>query len=235
MSSPASAWQTCVSSPTVTHSSVMFPCLPLSGHPSSRVMPGIRPPWTLPPWRLCLSTAGRRPICVVWDTVKTCNLCQLNKVIKHHHSPVIEMPVPMEPFSHIHVDLVGPFHPSHGFTHLFPIIDRSTHWPEAIPVSNTAAEMCADVLLNWVARFSMPRHLTSDRGAQFTSALLDRIASMLGILPPGTSSSPRLSLASIRRSVKTLAVQPQIWSSSTYLCYPGSCSVLRHLPPLSSP
>lgn len=98
---------------------------------------------------------GMRQDIAVW--VKTCNLCQLNKVVKHHHSPTLEIPVPGEPFSHSHVDFVGPLSPFHGFNHLFTIINRSTRWPEAIPMNMTTAESCADaLLLHWISCFWHP-------------------------------------------------------------------------------
>jgi hypothetical protein len=33
------------------------------------------------------------------------------------------------------VDLVGPLPASKGFTHLFTIMDRTSRWPEAIPLT----------------------------------------------------------------------------------------------------
>lgn len=42
--------------------------------------------------------------------------------------------------------------------------------------------------LNWVSRFGVPRHLTSDRGPQFTSALWSSLASSLGVTLHHTSA-----------------------------------------------
>lgn len=48
-------------------------------------------------------------------------------------------------------------------------------------MSSATAEACTDtLLLNRVAWFGVPCHLTSDRGAQFTSALWDCTATTLG-------------------------------------------------------
>ena len=82
------------------------------------------------------------------------------------------MPVPAARFSHVHVDLVGPIAPSReGCTYLLTVIDRSTRWPEAVPLRNITAEVVLDVFVGtWVARFGVPTIITSDRGAQFTSA-----------------------------------------------------------------
>ena len=54
-------------------------------------------------------------------------------------------------FSHIHVDLVGPLPASKGFTYLFTIMDRTSRWPEAIPLRPRTASPAA-------VRWSQRRH-----------------------------------------------------------------------------
>jgi hypothetical protein len=63
---------------------------------------------------------------------------------------------------------------------LFTIIDRSSRMLEAVPLANIKTETCRDTLISqWVARFSMPAHLTSEQGAQFTSALWARLCDVI--------------------------------------------------------
>ena len=82
----------------------------------------------------------------------------------------------------MHIDLVGPLPPSGGHTHILTIMDRSTRWPEAVPVSDTSARAVAEAFLQtWVACFGVPSTLTSDRGPQFTSALWAELCRLLGI------------------------------------------------------
>ncbi|OBQ32716.1 MAG: hypothetical protein AN484_27720, partial [Aphanizomenon flos-aquae WA102] len=66
--------------------------------------------------------------------------------------------------------------------YIFTIIDRTSKWMEAIPMATTAAADCAKVLLAaWVSRFGVPAVITSDRGAQFTSALWAAVCFTLDI------------------------------------------------------
>jgi len=64
--------------------------------------------------------------------------------------------------------------------YLFTIINRSSRLLEAVPLANIETETCWDALINqWVARFGVPAHLTSDQGAQFTSALWARLCNVI--------------------------------------------------------
>ena len=113
---------------------------------------------------------------------RTCIPCQQSKIFRHIRTPLQQFEVPQRRFTHINVDLVGPLPPSQGYTHLLTIVDRSTRWPEAIPITDTSASACARALINnWIARFGLPTHISSDRGAQFTSCLWKNMAETLGI------------------------------------------------------
>ena len=103
---------------------------------------------------------------------KECLACQTSKIQSHVHTPVINIPVPSKRFSHIHIDIVGLLPPSEGFSHILTIIDRTTRWPEVIPLSNTSTTECARALIkHWISRFGTPLDMSSDRGSQFTSTL----------------------------------------------------------------
>ena len=112
---------------------------------------------------------------------RACLTCQRGKITKHVHLKPLHIPVPGRRFSHIHVDLVGPLPNSGGCTYLFTIIDCTTRWAEAVPLAATSAADCARALFRgWVARFGVPAAITSDRGAQFTSALWAALCRLLG-------------------------------------------------------
>ena len=112
---------------------------------------------------------------------RTCIPCQQAKVSRHVRAPLSRFQNPTRRFEHIHVDVVGPLPTCRGFKHILTIVDRFTRWPEAIPVSDTSAITLARALLyNWISRFGTPAHITSDRGAQFTSSLWSQLSVLLG-------------------------------------------------------
>jgi hypothetical protein len=68
------------------------------------------------------------------------------KVHIHVHLQPAEIPVPHRRFAHIHVNLVGSLPPSCCHTYLFTIIDRTSRWPESIPLWSITAADCARAL-----------------------------------------------------------------------------------------
>ena len=112
---------------------------------------------------------------------RECIPCHSSKVQQHVQSQVSQVPVPEAPLTQVHVDIVGPMPQSSGFTHLLTVIDRSSRWPEAIPIRNITARECAEqFMLHWVARFGLPLDIISDRGRQFTSDLWANMSQTLG-------------------------------------------------------
>ena len=117
----------------------------------------------------------------VRDWVRGCVRCQCSKVHRHTQSPIGTFDLPDARFSHVHIDLVGPLPPSRGFRYLLTCVDRYTRWCEAVPLVEASAELVVGAfLLNWVARFGAPKIVTTDRGAQFESALFTRLCNFLG-------------------------------------------------------
>ena len=86
-----------------------------------------------------------------------------------------QLSVPERRFDHVNVDLVGLLPPSHVFTYLFTMVDRTTRWPEAVPLSSTTAPDLARAFIGvWVSRYGTPADLYSDLGPQFTSEVWER-------------------------------------------------------------
>ena len=98
--------------------------------------------------------------------------CQQSNVHLHTTSPTGHFRSHDSRFAHVHVDLVGPLPSVHCYTYLLMCVDHFTCWPEESPLASSTTETVAQAFLSgWVARFGAPSSLTSDRGAQFESAL----------------------------------------------------------------
>ena len=111
-----------------------------------------------------------------------CVPCQKSKVSRHVTAPILHVPVPEVPFSALNLDIVGPLPVSSGMKYLLTVVDRTTRWPEAIPVSDvTTTTLATAFIAGWVSRFGVPAVLTSDRGAQFTSVFWSELCRLLGI------------------------------------------------------
>ena len=92
------------------------------------------------------------------------------------------IPVPLHKFSHVQMDLVGPWpRITEGHTHLLTAMDRTSRWAEAIPLQSTTAQVVADSFVaNWVARFGVPATITTDQGTQFTGSIWQCMCRALG-------------------------------------------------------
>ena len=120
------------------------------------------------------------------DVAKWCRECQScgrSKTAPQEKTAVEQIPVPEKKFHHIHADLVGPLPSAKGGEqYLLTVIDRTSRWPEAIPLKGLSAVEVADAFTaGWVARFGVPHTMTTDRGTQFTSAVWDSMCRTLGI------------------------------------------------------
>src|SRR4051812_15615188 len=75
----------------------------------------------------------------------------------------------IEPFDCWDFDFMGPFPPSHKYTHILVVVDYVTKWVEAIPTESvdhkTSLKMLKDVIF---PRFGVPRYLMTDEGSHFT-------------------------------------------------------------------
>ena len=103
-------------------------------------------------------------------------------------------------FSHAHVDLVGPWPVSQGFTYLLTCIDCFSQWLEAIPLNDISAESVAQALISgWISRHGVPTTITTDRGRQFESHLFQELSRILGVKRTRTTSYHSASNGMIER------------------------------------
>ena len=139
------------------------------------------------------------------EWARTCTSCQMSKIGRHTESGVGSFPQPKRRFGHIHVDIVGPLPPSDGARFLLTIVERSTRWPEATPMTEASTSACAQALLtSWISRFGVPDDITTDRGPAFLSELWSSLASLLGTNLHSTTAYNPAANGMVERSHRSL-------------------------------
>ena len=97
-------------------------------------------------------------------------------------APLYPIPAVGEPFTQIVIDVVGPLPKTRsGFQYLLTIMDRTTRFPEVVPVRSIRSPVIIKHLLDFFARYGLPRELQSDRGTNFTSRNFKEKMQQLGI------------------------------------------------------
>jgi len=115
---------------------------------------------------------------------KSCDVCQrtVDKG-KVQRAKLGKMPIIGEPFSRLAVDIVGPIEPrsSDGSRYILTVVDFATRYPEAVALQNIDTASVAEALVNIFSRVGIPREVLSDRGTQFTSAMMQEVYRLLSI------------------------------------------------------
>ena len=133
----------------------------------------------------------RQIICskVVWPSIRSdvskwsreCLHCQQAKVTKNVVPPIGDFSVPSRRFEHVNIDLVT-LPVSNGFRYVLTAVDRFTRWPVAVPIVDSTTQSVVDAIAHgWIQQFGVPTTITSDRGAQFQSAIFQQLARIWGI------------------------------------------------------
>ena len=141
----------------------------------------------------------------VTDWARSCLACQASKTARHTLTPFKELHTAAAgKFESVHLDIV--IMPDvEGHKYLLTMIDRFSRWVEATPLKAIdAAGVARAFLETWIQRYGVPLHLTTDRGAQFTSDLWAEMMRLLGTSHSLTTSYHPQSNGLIERFHRTL-------------------------------
>ncbi len=115
---------------------------------------------------------------------RSCDICQ-KTVSKGHITkvPLGTMPLIDTPFKRVAVDIVGPIFPAtdRKNRYILTLVDYATRYPEAVPLPGIEAERVAEALVDMFSRLGIPEEMLTDRGSQFTSAVMEEVSRLLSL------------------------------------------------------
>ena len=119
----------------------------------------------------------------VREYIKTCDACARRKTGKVGHAPLGDALEAKEFLDVVSLDIVGPLPTTErGNQYLLTFIDHFTRFCDAIPIPNQTTEVIArEFVTKVITQFGVPKKLLTDRGANFTSALLRETCRLLKI------------------------------------------------------
>ena len=132
--------------------------------------------------------------------VKACS-CQAVKTHKHIAIPPAHRIVPARRFSQLMLDVVGPLPTSpDGLCYLLTIIDRTSRFVQAVPMTAATADTCARAFLEgWVAFFGLCEEVITDNGNTFVANVWSKLHEMLGTIVSYTPTYHSASLGHLER------------------------------------
>ncbi len=113
---------------------------------------------------------------------KRCTACGRCKTTIRGHSELLQ-PKHGAFNERVSVDLIGPLHRTErGNEYIVVMQDHFTKWIEGIAVPTKEAMIVADVLVHeWIYKHGTPLNLHSDRGTEFTAAMLRCMCDLLRV------------------------------------------------------
>ncbi len=142
--------------------------------------------------------------------------------------------IPQRRFAHLHIDLVGPLHYSSNCNYVFTVIDCTSKWKEAIPLSDLSTAACARALIfSWISPFWVPKKIPSDHGPHFTSNVWSQLCKMLNITHCQTTACHPEANGAVKPLHRRLkdALHAHAAAATWARSYPGYSSDFAHSQP----
>ena len=130
----------------------------------------------------CSGSTGQTFTKDVANFCQNCARCQKAHNRRGQPVPIVPLPIMLEPFSRIAMDIVGPLpRSSRGHKYILVICDYATRYPEAVPLRTCDAEALAEELGKLFSRVGIPKEILTDQGMNFTSQLLAELYHLLNV------------------------------------------------------
>lgn len=153
----------------------------------------------------------------ITEWIRECEPCGLTKSGRKPHAPLAEFLAELDRFHTIHIDIITMDQTIKGCKNVLTMIDRTTCWPEAVPIEQMDAETVAWNLYSvWIKNHGVPKVIVTDQGKQFESELFHALCKLLGSKRCRTTSYHPQTNGKIERFHKTLkeaiyATSPSDW------------------------
>ena len=119
------------------------------------------------------------------DVGKYCESCpECQRMNKHGQKrvPMVERVTITEPFEQVALDLVGHMPIAKGgYRFILTSVCMASKWPDAVALKSVTAKAVAEAAMEIFCRTSLPLQILTDRGAQFTSKLMQGLCDILSI------------------------------------------------------
>jgi hypothetical protein len=155
----------------------------------------------------------------VEDWCKSCEACSSRKNPVGMQAPLTPLPVPMEPFQMVSVDVLGPFKAAEGSGNRYVLVycDHLTRWVETIAFRRNDSAVMARVLVERImCRHGAPVTLLSDRGRPFMSALAREVYRLLRVKKVSTAAYRPQTNGLVERFNRTLASMLSMYVNSKH-------------------
>ena len=115
------------------------------------------------------------------DLVAECSSCQKYSIVRHGYNPLTTITARM-PMDHLQIDLVSGFRISNdGNKYLCTVIDICTRFAFLRALKDKSARSVADVLIEIIRDFGIPKIIQSDNGTEFANEVMTEMCSLLKI------------------------------------------------------
>ena len=112
-----------------------------------------------------------------------CSTCQhARDTTKRTLAPLGELDAVDRPWVRVHMDLFGPLK-STGSNHFVLVLtDAFSKYVELVPIPNKESSTVAEAFWSrWICRFGVPIQIISDRGPEFSNAVINQLCTRLGV------------------------------------------------------
>ena len=118
------------------------------------------------------------------DIYNYCTSCDICQKLQNKPSKVLLIPAPIvkEPFDKVGIDIIGPLPLTKKRNkYILSLIDYSTRYAEAVPLTGKKAVNIAEALIKIFTRFGLPKSVLSDQDPSFIGGIMKELYNILGI------------------------------------------------------